>query len=139
MKHYFSTFAVLALSVTGALAPNVKADEWDKKTNITINQPIEVQDVVLAPGSYVLKLVDLQAERYLVQVWNAEEDHVITTVFTTPAYKPAPAENSEFKFYESENEQPPALHTWFYPGDTTGFEFRPGHRGASVQSGVSGN
>jgi len=133
MKHYFSALSVLAFGVIGVLAPNVKASEWDKKTNITINKPIEVEGTALPAGSYVLKLVDSPSEQHLVRILNAEENRVIATVFTIPIYKSTPADNSEFKFYESENGQPPALHTWFYPGESVGFEFRAS-RGNAVES-----
>jgi hypothetical protein len=33
---YLPIMSILALSVMGIFAPIVKADEWDKKTNITI-------------------------------------------------------------------------------------------------------
>jgi hypothetical protein len=36
----------------GVFAPTVKADEWNKQTNITINQPIEVEGTVIPAGSY---------------------------------------------------------------------------------------
>jgi hypothetical protein len=124
MKHYFSALAVLALGVMGDLAPNARASEWDKKTNITINKSIEVEGTVLPAGSYVLKLVDLLSERHLVRILNAEENRVIASVFTIPIYKFRPADNSEFSFYESGDGQPPALHTWFYPGESVGFEFK---------------
>jgi hypothetical protein len=134
MKHYFSTLPILALSVVGVFAPNMKADEWNKKTNITINQAIEVEGTDLPAGSYVLKLVDLPSDRHLVQILNAEENRVVATVFTIPIYRFTPPDNSEFKFYESETGRPPALHTWFYPGDSTGFEFKAGHGAPAVEA-----
>jgi hypothetical protein len=137
MRNHFPTFAALALSlIGGVLTPTVKAGEWDKQTNITIDRPIEVQDKVLPAGSYVLKLADLPAERHIIQIFTAQENHLIATVFAVPIYRSVPADNSEFKFYESENGQPPALHTWFYPGENTGFEFRAG-RGMAVESAQS--
>ena len=132
MKKYLSTASILALSVMGLFAPTVKADEWNKQTNITINQPIEVEGTVIPAGSYVLKLVDLPSERHLVRILNAQENGVVATVFATPIYRFQPADNSEFKFYESEAGRPPALHAWFYPGDSTGFEFREVHGAATV-------
>ena len=127
MKHNFTPIAALAMSLMGGVfAPAVKADEWNKKTDITINQPIKVQDTVLPAGSYVIKLLDSSQDRYIVQIFNAEENHLITTVFAIPALKSQAPDRSEFKFYESETGQPPVLHTWFYPGDSTGYEFRAG-------------
>jgi len=133
MKHYLSTVAILALSVTSVLAPNAMADERDKKTTITINQSIEIADTVLPVGSYVIKLLDQNAGRHIVQIFDAEQSHLINTVFTVPIYSAQAANKSEFRFYESDTDQPPTLHTWFYPGDTTGFEFRAGH-GAAPRS-----
>ena len=138
MKHYFSTLSVLALSAMGMFAPNVKADEWNKKTNITVNQAIEVEGAVLPAGSYVLKLADL-TDRHVVQIFNAQENHLIATVFAVPAERLVPPDNSEFNFYESESGQVPALHTWFYPGDRTGFEFMDVHRSPAVAEARSGN
>jgi len=112
----------------------VKADEWNKKTDITINQPIKVQDTVLPAGSYVMKLLDSPSDRYIVQIFNAEENHLITTVFAVPAVKSQAPDRSEFEFYESESGQPPALHTWFYPGYSTGFEFRAVREAAPAAS-----
>jgi len=133
MRSYLSTVPVLALSVMGVFAPTVNADERDKKTNITIDQAIEVEGTVLPAGSYVLKLVE-PSDRHLVSIWNEDENRLITTVFTIPTYRLQPPDNSEFRFFESAVGQPPALHTWFYPGDQTGFEFRKAHGPATVEA-----
>src|SRR5271168_1301257 len=102
MKQYFSTLPVLALAVMGVFAPNMKADEWNRKTSITINHAIEVEGTVLPAGSYVLNLVDLPANHQLVRILNAEESRVMATVFTVPIYRQTPPYNSEFNFYEAE-------------------------------------
>lgn len=70
----------------GVLAPRRESNQWDKKTNITINQPIEVEGTVLSAGSYVLRLVDLAAVLYTVRILKAEENRVIKTVFATPTF-----------------------------------------------------
>ena len=138
MKHTFTPFAALALSLMGGVfAPAVKADEWNKKTNITINQPIKVQDTVLPAGSYVIKLLDSSSDRYIVQIFNAEENHLITTVFAVPVLKSHAPDSSEFKFYESELGQPAPLHTWFYPGESTGYEFRAGREGVAPAPSIA--
>jgi hypothetical protein len=80
----------------GLFVPTVKAAEWNKQTNITINQSIEVEGTVIPAGSYVLQLVDLPSEPHLVRILNAEENRVVATVFTTPIYRFQPADNSEF-------------------------------------------
>jgi hypothetical protein len=133
MKQYFLTLSMVALSVTGMFAPNLKASGWDKRTNVTINHAIEVDGIVLPAGSYVLKLVN-PPSRYVVEILNADETRVITTVIPNRTYRLAPAVNSELNFYEAESGQTPALHTWFYPGDSTGFEFRAGHGTPTIEA-----
>jgi hypothetical protein len=49
--------------IGGAFVPTMKGDEWNKKTDITISQPIEIQGTVLPAGSYVIKLLDSPAGR----------------------------------------------------------------------------
>jgi hypothetical protein len=74
-----------------------------------------------------------------VEVLNQAENRVITTVFTVPAQRGEPAEDSEFEFYASETGAAPALHTWFYPGDATGFEFRAGRHSVAAEAAQSVN
>jgi hypothetical protein len=138
MKQYFSTLSLLAVSMMGMFAPNVKADEWNKQTNITINHAIEVEGHVLPAGSYVLRLVN-GVDRHVVQVFNAQENHLVATVFAISAERLAPSGKSEFSFYESGSGETPALRTWFYPGDTNGFEFRDIHKDSALAAARSGN
>jgi hypothetical protein len=44
--------------LTITLSPFAKADQWDKKTVITIHQPIQIQGKILEPGQYVMKLLE---------------------------------------------------------------------------------
>jgi hypothetical protein len=133
MTHYFRTITALAVGLMGsALVPALQADEWDKKTNIKIDQSIDVQGTVLPPGSYVMKL--LNSDRHTVQIYNANGNRLITTVLVNAAFRPD-AGDSEFKFYGVTEGQPPALRTWFYPGDNFGVEFRSGPGVMAAQSG----
>ena len=135
MKHYFRTIATLVLSVMGsALVPAVKGDDWDRKTNITIDQSIDVQGTVLPPGSYVVKLLGLSSDRRIVQIFNADENRLIATVLAIPAYRLRASGESDFEFYKADQGRPPALRTWFYPGDNSGLEFRPGRGETSAQA-----
>jgi hypothetical protein len=125
MKHYIPAFAALAVSfMSSPLVPALKADQSNKKTEITIDQPIAVEGTVLSPGSYVMKVLESPGDRTIVQIFDAETNHLINTIFAIPAYRVTPADDSTFEFYASKDGQPTALHTWFYPGDTNGFAFR---------------
>lgn len=110
------------LAVTG-LAAMLSADAWNKKTELTVNENIQVPGATLTPGKYVVKLVDSQSNRHIVQFTNEREDQVISTVLAIPNQRLQPTGESEFSFYETTVGGAPAMRAWFYPGDSFGQEF----------------
>jgi len=118
---------VLALSSVGvlgiALAPTARADEWDKKTIMTVNESIQVPNKVLPAGKYVIKLLESPSDRHIVQIFNADETHLETTILAIPNYRLQPTGKTVFTFWETPPGQPKALRAWFYPGDNFGQEF----------------
>jgi LPXTG-motif cell wall-anchored protein len=105
------------------LAAMLQADPWNKKTELTVNETIEVPGATLIPGKYVVKLLDSPSNRNIVQFTNETGDHVIATVLAIPNERLKPTGESEFSFYETRTGKPPALRAWFYPGDVTGHQF----------------
>jgi hypothetical protein len=99
------------------------ADEWNKKTILTVNEPIQVPNKVLPPGKYVMKLMDSPSNRHIVQIFNGDETHLETTVLAIPNYRLEPTGKTQFQFWETPPGQPKALRAWFYPGDNFGQEF----------------
>jgi len=124
MRHFSIAYAAwLGLSCT-AMAPLLKADMWNKRTVVTFHQPVEIPQHVLIPGTYVMKLVDLDSHRDIVQFLNKKENHVIATVFAVPAYEPNVVhDRTYFTYEERAANSPQAIKTWFYPGDPWGEEF----------------
>ena len=124
MTTTFKRLAALGLVLlTTALTPLAKADEWNKKTVITTNNPIQIQGKVLGPGQYVLRLLDSPSDRNIVQIYDADETKLEMTVLANSAFRLVPTGDTRFTFYESANGQAQALRTWFYPGDNFGLEF----------------
>jgi hypothetical protein len=116
--------AVASVGLMGiALAPAARADEWNKKTILTVNESIQVPNKVLPPGKYVMKLMDSPSDRHIVQIFNAEETHLETTILAIPNYRLQPTGKTIFTFWETPPGQPKALRAWFYPGDNFGQEF----------------
>ena len=116
--------AVASVGLVGAaLAPNVLADEWNKKTILTVNEPIQVPNKVLPPGKYVMKLMDSPSNRHIVQIFNGDETQLQTTVLAIPNYRLEPTGKTQFQFWETPPGQPKAMRAWFYPGDNFGQEF----------------
>ena len=102
------------------------ADEVDKRTVVTLGQPVivaGVPTVTLEPGKYVFKLLNSESDRHIVQIFNEREDHLFTTILAIANYRLIPADKSQFRFYETPAGNPVALHAWFFPGDNWGQEF----------------
>jgi hypothetical protein len=115
-------FALAALVIT----PQVKADTHNKMTTMTFSEPFEVPGVdaqVLPAGTYVFKLLDSMSDRNIVQIFNADQTHVYTTILAIPNYRLKATDKTVLTFAERGAGQPEAIKAWFYPGETWGQEF----------------
>jgi hypothetical protein len=101
-----------------------QADQWDKKTIITVDQPIQVTNTYLEPGTYVFKLLDSSSDRHIVQIYDRDQNHLIDTVMAIPNYRLQVSGRSQFSFWETPPGTAKAVRAWFYPGDNFGQEFR---------------
>ena len=117
-RTFVCTVGCLALTATAAWA-----DDWNKKTVLTVGETIQVPGAILEPGKYVIKLRDSLSNRHIVSILNEREDHVFTTILAIPNYRLNPTANTEFAWWEVPAGNPRALRAWFYPGDNFGQEF----------------
>jgi len=116
--------AVASVGLLGmVLAPAALAGQWDKLTYLTVNESIQVPNKVLPPGKYAMKLLDSPGDRHIVQIFNADQTHIETTILAIPNYRLEPTGKTVFTFWETPPGQPKALRAWFYPGDNFGQEF----------------
>ena len=120
-RHIYSI--PLAAAVLAASLSVVQADTWDKKTIVSFSQPVEVPGAVLQPGKYVMKLVDSQSDRHVVQFTNERQNHVYATTIAVPAYRQQVTGRTVITFYEAAAGQPEPIRNWYYPGDNFGQEF----------------
>jgi hypothetical protein len=129
---YLSHIALTAVAgcLSLGLLPNVQADDWNKKTNITVGEPIQLPScctpdhtVTLQPGEYVMALVDSLSDRHIVRVFDKDQKNVITTILAVPNYRLQPTGKTVLQYWEVPAGQPRALRAWFYPGDNFGQEF----------------
>jgi hypothetical protein len=123
MTHFKNALIALAVSSLFTCVTHAWADDWNKETTVTIDQQIQLPNAVLAPGTYVFKLLDSQSDRHIVQIFNKDETQIITTVLAIPNYRLEPKGKSVFAFWEVPAGQVPAIRAWFYPGDLVGQEF----------------
>jgi hypothetical protein len=129
---YLSNIAWVAFAgcLSIALLPNMQADDWNKKTKLTVNETIQMPScctpdhtVTLQPGDYVMVLVDSLSDRHIVRVFDKDQQHVITTILAVPNYRLQPTGKTVLQYWEVPAGQPRALRAWFYPGDNFGQEF----------------
>ena len=110
-----------------AFQPSAKGSEWDQKMTVTLEAPVEVPGVgqikVIDPGTYVFKLMDRSTARNIIQIWNADETQLITTILALPDYREQPPDAPIVKFGENAAGAPVAVREVFYPGDNYGWEF----------------
>jgi len=123
-----TTVCCMAL-MSAALAPDAKADEWNRKTVITFSAPVEIPGVhlagwgVLPAGTYVFKILDSLSDRHIVQIFSKDEKTIYATILAIPNYRLQATDKTVITFRERPAGQPEALRAWFYPGRTSGEEF----------------
>src|SRR5512147_321917 len=92
MKRFRAVAIAFSLMLSGLFfASESRADSWNKKTIITVNQPISVAGTVLQPGKYVMKLLDSPSNRHIVQIFNEDESRLEATINAMPNYRIRPS------------------------------------------------
>ncbi len=118
----------LALSVCSTLSVTTRAAEPVKQTQFSTNTPIEVPGMMLDSGQYVFKLIEPEAQRNVLQVfetvqlWTGDGTRLLSTMLTMPNYDLPPTDKTVFTFFERGSQQPKALRIWFAPGRKYGQE-----------------
>ena len=130
MKLFKVVTPVFCMALMGAtFSPSVKADDWNRKTEITFSGPVEIPGVhltgwnVLPAGTYVFKILDSLSDRHIVQIFNKEETKIYATILAIPNYRLRATDQTVITFRERPAGQPEALRAWFYPGRNWGEEF----------------
>ena len=139
MKH----FSIARMAACGVLAlmsfPAASvADDYDKKTVVTITEPLEVPGIVLQPGKYVFKLLNSSSNRHIVEVMSERMDHLYALTFTAAARKIEQKGRTVLTFYEGKGSQPHAIRQWYWPGELDGQEFLYPRKQAERISAVAG-
>jgi hypothetical protein len=99
-----------------------QADTWDKMTLLTVDQPTQVSDTYLEPGTYMFKLAN--SDRHIVQIFDKDRSHLINTIIAIPSYRVFPTSDTKISYWETPPGTAKAVRTWYYPGDVDGQEFR---------------
>jgi len=118
-----SAIALTGIGIAAAIITSrAQADEWDKMTLLTVDQPTQVSNTYLEPGTYMFKLAN--SDRHIVQIFTKDRSHLINTIIAIPSYRVGLTDGSQFTFWETPPGTAKAVKTWYYPGDHNGQEFR---------------
>jgi hypothetical protein len=125
-KRNFTSGVISTALLAGVLCltPVASADQVNKMTEVTFSAPVEIPGMVLPAGKYVFKVLDSSVpNRNVVQIFNAENNHLLATILAITDYRMEPSGKTVITFEERASGAPEAIHEWFYPGDDYGSEF----------------
>lgn len=114
------------LALASFLAQPVMADEWNKKTEFQFSGPVEIPGKLLAAGKYVFQLADNDSDRDIVQVFAEDsngKESLVATLLAIPDHISETPDKPIVHFEERPSGAPEAIHSWYYPGENTGWEF----------------
>ena len=97
------------------------AQPLDKRVIFSFSGPVTLPGKTLPPGTYLFRVPTLN--RNIIQVLSEDGTKIYGTFFAISAYRNAIPEKPEVRFMETASSMPHAIRTWWYPGDSAGFEF----------------
>jgi hypothetical protein len=119
------TKIVLALAFVAifALMPiQAKADQGNWSTKVTIDQPMQVGNLVLKPGAYILRRMDM-TDPDTVEIYSINANKYDGMVMGIPAYRTDDSGKSQLTLQKGNKGAPESLHYWFYLDNSYGLEF----------------
>ena len=97
----------------------------DRRAFFTFSAPVAVPGVTLPAGKYMFRIPTtyVQDERSIVQVLSSDGMKSYAVFFDITAKRADIPANPELRFMETAAGMPAAVKTWWYPGDSAGYEF----------------
>lgn len=95
----------------------------DKAIYFTFSEPVALPQVTLPAGRYLFRLADSLVNRTIVQIYSADGAKLHAMLMTIPAQRNDRPDDPEVRFLETEANRPPAIATYWYPGEQRGWEF----------------
>ena len=114
----FALFAGSFVSVSIVKA----ADDWQRPTLFTVREPVQVDRMVLSPGTYLFQFTSSAASRNVVMIYSYDKKRWDGFVMGIPIYRSGAAENGSFELSGNSGDHQ-VLQAWFYPGLNTGIQF----------------
>jgi hypothetical protein len=122
MVKRFASATVLVVLV-GAMASGANAFTSDKRTYFTFNQPVALPGVMLPAGTYMFRIANPDTSRNVIAVSNKQGTEQFAMLNTVQSQRRDAPKDSELRFIETAAGAPPAVGTYWYMGERTGYEF----------------
>lgn len=122
----------MPIGLAALLGAPLMADDYDKKTDVTFSEPVQVPGVVLPAGKYMFILLNSASSRHIVEVKSDDGQHLYAMIMTAAARRVEPTDKVVIDYYEMPAGTPNAIRQWFWPGDLDGQEFLYPHKEALV-------
>ncbi len=122
LRNFARNFTLGCVAVAFLGTVPASADQRIRRTVIDVPYPVQVDDFVLQPGEYVIRLADPAASISLVQILSADEKTVVATVQGISVTRSLVSAKTEFWFAQTPKGKPRIVRAWFYPGVETGIE-----------------
>ena len=116
--------AILALSLGATLyATTALAQTEDKRTYFTFSGPVALPGATLPAGRYEFRIVDTTTSRKVIQVLSDDGKKPYSMSNTIPDQRRDAPKDATVSFYETPAGTPAAVKSWWYPGETIGYQF----------------
>jgi len=79
--------------------------------------------MTLPAGTYMFRIANTESSRNVIQVSNKQGTESYALLGTIQAQRPDVPRDSEIRFLETASGAPPAVGTYWYVGERTGYEF----------------
>jgi hypothetical protein len=122
-KLLIAAFIVVTVS---AFVPNIKAGEPDDSnwpTKVTFNAPVQVGNMVLAPGTYEFRLTSGTVARNVISIFSNDSGRWIGMVMGINDGRADTSKMTGFTFQDIAAGAPKALEYWFYSDWYRGIKF----------------
>jgi len=115
------TAATLLLGAAPALA--AAQPEWQDRIVVSFDAPVQVPGAKLEAGSYLFQLADVRSTQQVVQIWDEDRQQLFVTAMAVPIARRDATGDVVVKFASTPQGDPPAVKSWFRPGDLRGHQF----------------
>ncbi len=121
MTCFRSVIECFAVVLVAAI-PAARAGQKEHRTVIDVPYAVQVDQVVLQPGEYVIRQPESSASVNLVQILSSDAKTIVATIQGIPIARQHTSEKTEFWFWKTPRGKPRVVRAWFYPGEELGVE-----------------